>query len=157
MKISTMTLLRFNCPSYFAQFTCLLAPQGEVVYKNLFMSQGVYFVVKGIAEAFVKVETEGEGGNSGQTQEKVKGIIAVGKIFGYTRFDLVCTWNGNLKLGARHLQTKSSSSRHESHSTRLAPIESYMHRDSCVAYSGRLWCLRPDFNERKFRERSDRL
>lgn len=59
------------------------------MYKNLCMSQGVYFVIKGIAEAFVKVEVGGVEGGAGQTQEKVKGIIAVGKIFGYTRCNLI--------------------------------------------------------------------
>lgn len=58
--------------------------QGEVVYKNLQMSQGVYFVTKGIAEAYVKVNGDSSGG-SGE-EETVKGIVSAGRFFGYTRF-----------------------------------------------------------------------
>lgn len=52
------------------------------MYKNLQMSQGVYFVTKGIAEAYVKVESESGAGE----EEKLKGIVSEGKFFGYTRF-----------------------------------------------------------------------
>lgn len=45
------------------------------------MSQGVYFVTKGIAEAYVRVT-----GGAGTEEEKVKGIVSTGKFFGYTRF-----------------------------------------------------------------------
>lgn len=63
---------------------CSLAScsQGENVYKNLQMSQGVYFVTKGIAEAYAKVSRGGRGGE----EEKVKGIVSAGKFFGYSRF-----------------------------------------------------------------------
>lgn len=47
------------------------------------MSQGVYFVTKGIAEAYVKVK--GNSSGSGE-EEKVKGIVSAGRFFGYTRF-----------------------------------------------------------------------
>lgn len=63
------------------------------MYKNLQMSQGVYFVTKGIAEAYVnvKVNRGSEGGADGASKEeeeveKVKGIVSAGKFFGYTRF-----------------------------------------------------------------------
>lgn len=52
------------------------------MYKNLQMSQGVYFVTKGIAEAYTKV-SDGSGGGE---EEKVKGIVLAGKFFGYSRF-----------------------------------------------------------------------
>lgn len=51
------------------------------MYKNLQMSQGVYFVTKGIAEAYVKV-----GDGSDGEEEKVKGIVSAGKFFGYSKF-----------------------------------------------------------------------
>lgn len=52
------------------------------MYKNLQMSQGVYFVTKGIAEAYAKVSD----GSSGLEEEKVKGIVSAGKLFGYSKF-----------------------------------------------------------------------
>lgn len=54
-----------------------------MVYKRLQMSQGVYFVTRGIAEAYVKLAPTGqeEGG------ETVKGIVSSGELFGYTRCD----------------------------------------------------------------------
>lgn len=60
----------------------IVPKQGECVYKNLQMSQGVYFVTKGIAEAFVRVENESGTGE----EERVKGIVGEGKFFGYSRF-----------------------------------------------------------------------
>ena len=45
------------------------------------MSQGVYFVTKGIAEAYVKETVTG-----GEVEERVKSVMGPGKIFGYTRF-----------------------------------------------------------------------
>lgn len=53
------------------------------MYKSLRMSQGVYFVTKGIAEAYSKVTNESGGG---EQEEKVKGIVSAGKLFGYSRF-----------------------------------------------------------------------
>jgi len=57
------------------------------------MSQGVYFVTKGIAEAYVNVKVKRKSGGDGdgareeeEEEEKVKGIVAAGKFFGYTRF-----------------------------------------------------------------------
>lgn len=67
---------------------CALVSQGEIVYKNLEMSQGVYFVTKGIAEAYVKAGESGGVEGIWETEEKVKGIASPGKIFGYTRWDL---------------------------------------------------------------------
>lgn len=66
--------------------------QGEVVYKNLQMSQGVYFVTRGIAEAYVNVGIRDSTGRKAETEEKVKGIVSVGKIFGYTRCALPRIW-----------------------------------------------------------------
>lgn len=57
------------------------SPQGEVVYKHLQMSQGVYFVIKGIAEAYVKLTAKEQEDN----EEKIQGIVAQGELFGYTR------------------------------------------------------------------------
>lgn len=57
--------------------------QGEIVYKNLQMSQGVYFVTKGIAEGYAKI---GDGRGGGGEEEKVKGIVSAGKFFGYSKF-----------------------------------------------------------------------
>lgn len=65
------------------------------MYKNLQMSQGVYFVTKGIAEAYVnvkvKVKVKSGGGGDGsreeeEEEEKVRGIVSAGKFFGYARF-----------------------------------------------------------------------
>lgn len=57
------------------------------MYKNLQMSQGVYFVTKGIAEAYVKVDGNAKSGAAdGEEEERVKGIISTGKLFGYTKF-----------------------------------------------------------------------
>ena len=52
------------------------------MYKNLQMSQGVYFVTKGIAEAYARAND----GSGGVEEEKVKGIVSAGKLFGYSRF-----------------------------------------------------------------------
>eukprot|EP00752_Nemacystus_decipiens_P013801 g12253.t1 len=78
-------ILKTKPPSFVAAILRNLRPrqfsQGEVVYKNLQMSQGVYFVTKGIAEAYAKVSN-----GSGCVEEKVKGIVSAGKLFGYSRF-----------------------------------------------------------------------
>ncbi|CAM9269782.1 unnamed protein product [Ascophyllum nodosum] len=55
--------------------------QGEIIYKDFRMSQGVYFVTKGIVEAYVKETVTG-----GEVEERVKSVMGPGKIFGYTRF-----------------------------------------------------------------------
>lgn len=76
---------RQNVLSFFLLFYAIIL-QGEVVYKNLPMSQGVYFVTKGIAEAYMKIRVDGGAGSTGETEEKVKGIVSAGKMFGYTRW-----------------------------------------------------------------------
>lgn len=46
-------------------------------------------MTKGIAEAYVKVggnAPSGATGGDGKEEEKVKGIISTGKLFGYTKF-----------------------------------------------------------------------
>ncbi|CAM9659592.1 unnamed protein product, partial [Choristocarpus tenellus] len=57
--------------------------QGEVVYEASSRSQGVYFVIRGIAEAYVKVPVVGQ---ADETEEKVVAIVPTGRFFGYTRF-----------------------------------------------------------------------
>lgn len=69
----------------FLERTVLYAEQGEVVYKNVKMSQGVYFVIKGIAEAFKRTRKKEHMNGDAETEDKVKGIISVGNLFGYTR------------------------------------------------------------------------
>lgn len=49
------------------------------------MSRGLYFVTKGIAEAFVKIGDRGTESFEGEKREWVKGIVGPGKFFGYTR------------------------------------------------------------------------
>lgn len=45
----------------------------------------MYFITKGIAEAYVKITVKGDHEVDGETEDKVKGIVSVGKIFGYSR------------------------------------------------------------------------
>lgn len=63
--------------------------QGEVVYKSLQQSQGVYFVTKGTAMACVIPAVGNEANNmDGETEDAIKGVVSVGKMFGYTRWDV---------------------------------------------------------------------
>lgn len=62
-----------------------LTAQGEMVYKHQQLSQGVYFVVKGAAEAFVRTASKDRVGRETGAEERVNDIIFVGEIFGYTK------------------------------------------------------------------------
>lgn len=87
--------------------SCLCAflfSQGEVVYKHVEMSQGIYFVTKGIAEAYAKGSAKEQADSAyGAPEETIKGIVAEGNIFGYTRLAtihkaLICDVNLYLML-----------------------------------------------------------
>lgn len=56
------------------------------MYKNVYMSQGVYFVTKGTAVASVKDEARREDSGKRAGEDKVVGVVSSGRVFGYTRW-----------------------------------------------------------------------
>ena len=55
------------------------------MYKNVHMSQGVYFVTKGTAVASVKNDVRREDRANRAGEDKVVGVVSSGRVFGYTR------------------------------------------------------------------------
>ena len=56
------------------------------MYKNVHMSQGVYFVTKGTAVASVKNDARRESSSKQAVEDKVVGVVPSGRVFGYTRW-----------------------------------------------------------------------
>ncbi|CAM9091735.1 unnamed protein product [Chrysoparadoxa australica] len=71
-----------------------LYSQGEHVYESSRLSQGVYFVMKGIAESFSMQTTV-----DGSLEAKVLAILPAGKLFGATRF-LLSSREGDVAVQA---------------------------------------------------------